>query len=176
MKFQKAFTLIELLIVVAIIAILAAIAVPNFLEAQTRSKVARVYADMRAIASAIEAYRVDNTRYPPPSIPGNMYLGYFVLTSPIAYTTVLPPDPFRPPDSLYGQAYRWRRVPDDYTGNVANYIPGYLNPANDYYRSTSIEWMLRSIGPDRETNFWDYPPYDPTNGTLSRGEISRWGP
>jgi prepilin-type N-terminal cleavage/methylation domain-containing protein len=57
---RTGFTLIELLIVVAIIAILAAIAVPNFLEAQTRSKVSRVKTDMRSLATAIEAYAVDN--------------------------------------------------------------------------------------------------------------------
>ena len=45
-----AFTLIELLIVVAIIAILAAIAVPNFLEAQVRAKISRAKADMRSLA------------------------------------------------------------------------------------------------------------------------------
>lgn len=61
----KGFTLIELLIVVAIIAILAAIAVPNFLEAQTRSKVSRVKADMRTIATGLEIYRLDNNDYPP---------------------------------------------------------------------------------------------------------------
>ena len=60
----RGFTLIELLIVVAIIAILAAIAIPNFIEAQTRSKVSRVKADMRSLATAVEAYRVDNNRYP----------------------------------------------------------------------------------------------------------------
>jgi type II secretion system protein G len=58
------FTLIELLIVVAIIAILAAIAVPNFLEAQTRSKVARVKADMRTVTTAIETYHIDHNAYP----------------------------------------------------------------------------------------------------------------
>lgn len=59
----KGFTLIELLIVVAIIAILAAIAVPNFLEAQIRSKVSRSKNDMRSIATALEAYFVDNNTY-----------------------------------------------------------------------------------------------------------------
>lgn len=61
---MRAFTLIELLIVVAIIAILAAIAVPNFLEAQTRAKVSRTLADMRAISTGIEAFRIDQNLYP----------------------------------------------------------------------------------------------------------------
>ncbi len=64
LKACDAFTLIELLIVVAIIAILAAIAVPNFLEAQTRAKVARVKADMRTIATAVETYHIDYDAYP----------------------------------------------------------------------------------------------------------------
>src|SRR6056297_1747090 len=64
MQNHRAFTLIELLIVVAIIAILAAIAVPNFLEAQIRSKIARVKSDTRTVATAMESYAVDNNRYP----------------------------------------------------------------------------------------------------------------
>ena len=64
MNKRTAFTLIELLIVVAIIAILAAIAVPNFLEAQTRSKISRAKSDERSIATAIEAYVVDYNKLP----------------------------------------------------------------------------------------------------------------
>ena len=58
------FTLVELLIVVAIISILAAIAVPNFLEAQTRSRVSRVKADMRSLVLAVQSYHVDNNSFP----------------------------------------------------------------------------------------------------------------
>jgi prepilin-type N-terminal cleavage/methylation domain-containing protein len=62
---RSAFTLIELLVVVAIISILSMIAVPNFLEAQTRSKVSAVKANMRTMATVIEVFAVDHTAYPP---------------------------------------------------------------------------------------------------------------
>ena len=86
---KKAFTLIELLIVVAIIAILAAIAVPNFLEAQTRSKVSRVRSDMRSLSTGLESYMVDNNKYPYGS-PGTILVerwGLSLLSTPIAYVT-----------------------------------------------------------------------------------------
>ena len=68
MKRQKGFTLIELLIVVAIIGIIAAIAIPNLLNAINRGRQKRTMADIRSIATAIEAYSVDFNFYPRVSI------------------------------------------------------------------------------------------------------------
>ena len=63
-KGESAFTLIELLIVVAIIGILAAVAVPNFLNARIRAQIARVRADFSTAALASESYLIDNGTYP----------------------------------------------------------------------------------------------------------------
>ena len=57
---KLAFTLIELLMVIAIIAVLAAIAIPNLLEAQTRARIGRVQSDLRTISTAAHVYRLDN--------------------------------------------------------------------------------------------------------------------
>lgn len=61
MNKRRGFTLIELMIVIAIIGILAAIAVPNFKKAREQAREKSCYANMRVIQGAIEMYNMDNT-------------------------------------------------------------------------------------------------------------------
>lgn len=187
---RTGFTLIELLIVVAIIAILALIAVPNLLEAQTRAKVSRLMADMRSMCVAIEAYRVDNNKYPPDNWPWAMVR----VTTPIAYITTWALDPFA------------RRASADWnTGPLDSwYINGEDGPEFSKSRMASRRcppglrlwdpprdkfiYGLVSPGPDLR---WEYDRfnifpdgfyygdalyYDPTNGTVSIGDVFVFGP
>jgi prepilin-type N-terminal cleavage/methylation domain-containing protein len=203
---RRAFTLIELLIVVAIIAILAAIAVPNFLEAQMRAKVSRVKNDLRTIATGLESYRVDYNKPPPtPFAAPNLVFRVMSnrLTTPVAYLSGSIDDPFI--DSQLGDFFYFNTV-----GNLSRFRwdPAYPTDTESadprgggryYYNSNNDprrvsysqawqarvrevegEWSVASYGPNRERDFINIglpetvlEPYDPSNGTISGGDIIR---
>lgn len=184
MTVKRAFTLIELLIVVAIIAILAAVALPNLLEAQMRSRVTRMIADMRSIATAAEMYFTDHGVYPPHRNGDGTEIGYpdryVPFTTPIAYMTSIPTTEVFFTKEITGQGGSLRWV--SWT-NFSNYPPNHaLAPHADLHR-----YMLRSRGPDGVNEPNDVRNaffagglgaaptmiYDPSNGTTSRGDIVR---
>lgn len=204
---NRAFTLIELLIVVAIIAILAAIAVPNFLEAQTRAKVSRVRADMRSVAVAVESYGIDYNTYPPTGIysgdtaytAATVYprslrtsiAGITVLTTPVAYITSFPRDPFPAVEHWSGQdptnSALGRTDRPLFFYNVITYSQRGTRPDGIFVPefNRGFGWSTHSVGPSglRWAAWPPSPvvpsyliPYDPTNGTVSQGGIVRYGP
>jgi type II secretion system protein G len=64
MKHQRGFTLLEMMVVVAIIAILAAILIPNFTHARSQAATSSCMANLKTIATAFELYYTDNQKYP----------------------------------------------------------------------------------------------------------------
>lgn len=105
-------TLIEMMVVLVIIALVAAIIVPNVIGRPDEARVAVVRTDIRAIGSALELYRLDNQSYPTtsqglaalairpsaPPEPANWVAG--------GYLSSVPTDP-------WGNAYLYRSPGDD---------------------------------------------------------------
>lgn len=209
----QAFTLIELLIVVAIIAILAAIAVPNFLEAQVRAKVSRVSADMRTMETALEMYRIDhgkavirndnwnssgskryvpdgNTKIYDPAEP-EAKVGLRQLTTPLAYLASIPEDVFNEPmQQVINSGLPGASKALDYWDPAQ--VRAFRMNFNMGARPGEQGFGLLSVGPDRymgglNSNRPGYPTdqpgalqntmrffYDPSNGTLSYGNVYRF--
>ena len=163
---RTAFTLIELLIVVAIIGILAAIAVPNFLNARMRATIASMEAGVKALGDALMMYRIDNECYFN-HMGSNPIEEWNPLTTPVSYIAAIPLDPFRNPDlqPLYqsmSQAY------------------GYTAFGSTRCRK---DWAIKGLGPDKDEDYMgsDFSPqtaerfktglYNPSNGMISSGDI-----
>jgi len=190
---RHGFTLVELLIVVAIIAVLAAIATPNFLEAQTRAKVSRSHADLKSLRTALETYRSDYNSYPivgNPLFPSNYDLltpldrRLKPVTTPISYISTLPADPFYSKDvgGIEAESSNYVYSPGNlYHGASKKY-------AKDVYRNTI--YSIGGRGPNRIKDVIGYcmahplafqngtavrGTYDPTNGTVSPGDIFQTG-
>ncbi len=179
---KRAFTLIELLIVVAIIGVLAAIAVPNFLNAQIRAQIARATSDHKSIGDSLEMYLLDHNAYPGDHDLDNFMngeAGLFRLTTPVSYMSSLPSDPFIERNlmnyiSQSSNGYAKQGRPDYEMGSGSDNTGQYRIHA----------WSLLSYGPDRDDDIGPHDsfpfgvwikPYDATNGLRANGDLSRIG-
>lgn len=182
---SRSFTLIELLIVVGIIVILAAIAAENYLTASIRARISRVKVEHRTLQLGIEAYRTDHNRMPRMAhrrygdarfdmIGGTPVSGVMsiVLSTPIAYVTSA---------HLY-DPFMLKQVDAPLDERMYTYqtIPTYIdwNPDSEFWPAVLEfygDWRLASVGPDQSFDHLfansAQLPYDPTNGIISTGNI-----
>jgi hypothetical protein len=197
--------LIELLIVIAIILILIAIALPNFLQAQTRAKVAKARAEIRTLVTAVESYGTEFRKYPVTRhdhdqvmhMSGTMRMPFAPtgLTSPIPYLEDLPLDVFKPVimgDHKHSFLYaNSGNTPAMQMREFEVRVDGYAKRAH-----SGPEYGLLSTGPDNaygsmQMEMEPGPPpkymmmfsstavqaqYAPTNGSDSGGDIVVFGP
>jgi type II secretion system protein G len=126
MRRERGFTILEVLIVVAIIGIIAAIAIANYLNALQRTKQKRTMADMRSIAIAWESRAVDTKAY--------NAAGFTMPASSLTYaqmTTLLAPTYMRNIPSTDGWGYPFDFASDQPVGGPQAAAYAIRSPGRD---------------------------------------------
>ena len=123
-KGEEGFTLIELMIVVAIIAILAGILIPNFVNARAQAMTAACESNLRAIATAAELYYADQQIYPS---SGNVSTALFTSNGTV-YLNNVPTDPAA---TTVGAAYV-------FTNTSASGVAGYTVTCPGIHASSTL--------------------------------------
>jgi len=195
MKEIKGFTIVELLIVIAIISVITAIAVPNFMSANIRAKVSGVRSEMGSIAIALEDYKIDNKSYP--SQPEDSGLGPDEIAEAdktISETTVAGLGKLIYPTTSDKTEVYLSRIPGDPfnekgkedwdgSGEAHNHHYSYFTTGD----TTPTGWALVSYGPDGDKDIDNYTEaknavnngtdlYNPDSGITSGGDIVIIGP
>jgi len=165
-KKGQGFSLIELLIVVAIIGIIAAIAIPNLMSALQKGRQKRTMGDMKSLGTAIESINAECGAYPAGTNSGP--LGSNCNTSGNLVKNLSTAGALQNPIICDG----WRR-PMDYLSPVKS-DPGTVTTVGDpnctsvFGTAWKMTASLRSLGRDGATDC-DHADWDATNNTYVVG-------
>ncbi len=171
------FTLVELLVVVAILALLVSMLLPSLGRAKFLAKVTQAKAELSGIATALEVYYGHNKAYPPSrtyceyggdakvpdwaELPGELAHGGYLPTPPAdSHLTVSAIDPFNPNRTYKylapGKGYHngagtitglW--VPDDFPDGNNSSGKTWTNP-----KTTPVKFVLWSVGTYGDIGYW----------------------
>ncbi len=133
------FTLVEILVVIVILGILAALVVPRIIERPDQARVTAAKADIATIMQALKLYRLDNQRYP----TTEQGLGALVVRPALP---PLPPN-WKPNGYL-------ERLPQDPWGNPYQYLNPGLHGEIDVF-SFGADGQPGGTGYDADIGSWD---------------------
>lgn len=150
---RKGFTLIELMIVIAIIAILAAILVPNFIRARAQGQVTSCKSNLKNIGTACEMYATDHGgRYPETNQLEKCLTGESEQKGMQPYMKQIPKCPSEGTKNPYISSYSARSNPDVYT--VYCLGPNHLAAGcdEDYPKFTATQGLIENKAADPDVS------------------------